>query len=60
MTNTSPTAGRLPVAQSRVRYKNLIKDRRERSGMRWTEQMAEAIQSSHTRIDFILRFGETT
>jgi len=23
--------------------KNLIKDRMERSGMRWTEQMAEAI-----------------
>ena len=43
MTNTSPTAGRLPAARSEGACKNLIKDRMERSGMRWTEQMAEAL-----------------
>jgi hypothetical protein len=34
-----------PIASGPVEgaCKNLIKDRRERSGMRWTEQMAEAI-----------------
>ena len=43
MTSTSPTAGRSPVVPLKARVKNLIKDRMERSGMRWTEQMAEAI-----------------
>ena len=33
---------RSPVARSKARAKTLIKDRMERSGMRWTEQMAEA------------------
>ena len=35
----------LPIASGSVEgaCKNLIKDRMERSGMRWTEQMAEAI-----------------
>jgi hypothetical protein len=35
----------LPIATGPVEgaCKNLIKDRRERSGMRWTEAMAEAI-----------------
>jgi hypothetical protein len=34
-----------PIASGPVEgvCKNLIKDRMERSGMRWTEQMAEAI-----------------
>jgi hypothetical protein len=34
-----------PIASGQVEgaCKNLIKDRMERSGMRWTEQMAEAI-----------------
>jgi hypothetical protein len=34
-----------PIASGPVEgaCKNLIKDRRERSGMRWTEEMAEAL-----------------
>jgi hypothetical protein len=34
-----------PIASGPVggACKNLIKDRRERSGMRWTEEMAEAL-----------------
>ena len=42
MTNTSPRAGPSPAVPSRA-CKNLINDRMERSGMRWTEEMAEAI-----------------
>jgi len=42
---TSNLANGRPIASGPVEgaCKNLIKDRMERSGMRWTEQMAEAI-----------------
>jgi len=43
ITNTSPTAGRIASGPVEGACKNLIKDRMERSGMRWTKQMAEAI-----------------
>jgi hypothetical protein len=44
MTNTPPTVGRLPAGGPvEGACKNLIKDRMERSGMSWTEQMAEAV-----------------
>ena len=38
-------ANGLPIASGPVEgaCKNLIKDRMERSGMRWTEKMAEAV-----------------
>ena len=41
-----------PIASGPVEgaCKNLIKDRRERTGMRWTKQMAEAITPSHLSV----------
>ena len=45
MRNIEYLAQGLPIATGSVEgaCKNLIKDRMERSGMRWTESMAEAI-----------------
>ncbi len=43
MTHISPTAGRIASGAVEGACKNLIKDRMERSGMRWTEAMAEAV-----------------
>jgi hypothetical protein len=43
ITNTSLTVGRFASGPVEGACKNLIKDRMERSGLRWTEPMAEAM-----------------
>lgn len=53
---TSPTAGQSPRGRSNIgACKNLVKDRMERSGMRWSPDMAEAmlrLRATHLSADF--------